>query len=44
LRGGQHVAAEAKTPVANLFVQLLNCIGIETERFADSTGQLDLRA
>jgi len=44
LRGGQHVAAEAKTPVANLFVQLLNCIGVETERFADSTGQLDLRA
>jgi hypothetical protein len=44
LRGGRHVAAEAKTPVANLFVQLLNCIGVETERFADSTGQLDLRA
>lgn len=30
--------------VANSFVQLLNCIGIETEHFADSTGQLDLRA
>ena len=44
LRGGRHVAAEAKTPVANLFVQLLNCIGVETESFADSTGQLDLRA
>ena len=44
LRGGRHVAAETKTPVANLFVQLLNCIGVETEKFADSTGQLDLRA
>jgi hypothetical protein len=44
LRGGRHVAAEAKTPVANLFVQLLNCIGVETERFADSTGHLDLRS
>jgi Protein of unknown function (DUF1552) len=44
LRGGRHVAAEAKTPVANLFVQLLNCLGVETESFADSTGQLDLRA
>jgi hypothetical protein len=44
LRGGRHVAAEPKTPVANLFVQLLNTIGVETERFADSTGQLDLRA
>jgi hypothetical protein len=44
LRGGRHVASEAGTPVANLFVQLLNCVGMETERFADSTGQLDLRA
>ena len=44
LRGGRHVAAELGTPVANLFVQLMNCIGLETESFADSTGQLDLRA
>jgi hypothetical protein len=44
LRGGRHVASEPKTPVANLFVQLLNCIGVETETFADSSGQLDLRA
>jgi hypothetical protein len=44
LRGGRHVAAGAGTPVANLFVNLLNCVGVETERFADSTGQLDLRA
>jgi hypothetical protein len=44
VRGGRHVAAELGTPVANLFVQLMNCIGLETESFADSTGQLDLRA
>lgn len=44
LRGGQHLAAEPKTPVANLFVQLLNAVGVETEKFADSTGLLDLRA
>ena len=43
IRGGRYVAAEAKTPLANLFVQLLNCAGMETERFADSTGQVDLR-
>jgi hypothetical protein len=43
IRGGQYIAAEAKTPVANLFVQLLNCAGMETERFADSSGQVDLR-
>jgi uncharacterized protein DUF1552 len=44
IRGGRHVASEAKTPVANLFVHLLNSIGVETERFADSTGRLDLSA
>ena len=44
LRGGRHVAAELGTPVANLFVHMMNCVGIETESFADSTGQLDLRA
>src|SRR5262245_8103342 len=41
--GGRHIAAEAKTPVANLFVQMLNRSGIETPKFADSTGELDLR-
>ncbi len=44
LCGGRHVAAALGTPVANLFVHLMNCAGIETESFADSTGQLDLRA
>lgn len=44
LRGGRHIASEPKTPVANLFVQLLNCSGLEEESFADSTGRLDLTA
>ncbi len=44
VRGGRHIASEANTPVANLFVHLLNSVGKETERFADSTGQLDLRS
>ena len=44
IRGGRNLAAEAKTPVANLFVQLLNNVGLETQTFADSTGQVDLRA
>ncbi|MFN7939489.1 MAG: DUF1552 domain-containing protein [Bryobacteraceae bacterium] len=42
IKGGRHVAAEAKTPVANLFVQMLNRTGLETKSFADSTGQLEL--
>jgi hypothetical protein len=41
--GGFHVASPAKTPVANLFVHLLNGAGVETEKFADSTGALALR-
>ena len=41
LKGGQHVASEPQTPVANLFVQLMNRVGVETPRFADSTGQVD---
>lgn len=41
--GGRHVAAADKTPVANLFVSLLNGAGVETEKFADSTGAMDLR-
>lgn len=42
IRGGRHLAAEAKTPVANLFVGMLNRAGIETASFADSTGLLEL--
>lgn len=42
IRGGRRVEAEDKTPVANLFLQVLNRTGIETQSFADSTGQLTL--
>ena len=43
-RSGHHLAAEPGTPVSNLFVELLQRVGMETERFADSTAPLDLRA
>jgi hypothetical protein len=42
LKGGRHVAAEEKTPAANLFVDILNRSGVETESFGDSTGRLAL--
>lgn len=42
--GGVHIASQPKTPVANLFVALLNGAGFATEKFADSTGQFQLRA
>jgi len=41
LKGGRHIASEPQTPVANLFVHLMNCTGMETAKFADSTGRLD---
>lgn len=43
-KGGRHVQIEKGTPVTNLFVSLLNGAGIETEKFGDSTGRVDLRA
>lgn len=50
LAGGGHqhgryvAAADSKnnTPLCNLFVSLLNNMGIETDRFATSTGTLDI--
>ena len=44
LRGGRHVAAEPKTPVANLFVDMMERTGVPTASFGDSTGRLDLTA
>jgi len=44
LRGGRHVVAEAKTPVTNLFLRMLEQVGVEKESFGDSTGRLELNA
>ncbi len=43
-RGGRHVAAKPLTPAANLFVNMMNSIGVERESFGDSTARLDLNA
>jgi hypothetical protein len=42
VRGGRVVAAPDKTPVASLFLQMMAAAGVETEKFADSAGRLDL--
>lgn len=42
LRAGGHVASPNGTPVANLFVELMNRVGVETEAFADSSGRVEL--
>jgi hypothetical protein len=39
-RGGRHVALPDRTPLANLHLTLLNKMGIEQDRFADSTGMI----
>jgi hypothetical protein len=44
VKGGRHIASEAGTPVANLFIELMNAAGVETEHFGDSTGRVDLCA
>lgn len=40
IRGGRHVALGKKTPVCNLFVDMLAQAGIEQPQFGDSTGPL----
>jgi hypothetical protein len=40
LATGRHVVYGKDTPMANLHVGLLNRMGVPTERFADSTGEL----
>ena len=39
IKGNQHLRYPDRTPIANMHVALLNRVGIETEKFGDSTGQ-----
>ncbi len=40
VRHGRYLKMQEETPMANLFVSMLNTVGIETQQFADSTGPL----
>ncbi len=40
LKPGGHVDAGQQTPMSNLYVRMLNLMGIREERFGDSTGAL----
>ena len=42
MRGGRHVRYPKDTPVANLYLALLEKLGIQAERFGDNTGRLEL--
>ena len=40
MQGGQHLAFDQPTPLANLHLTMLDRVGIDLERFADSTGKV----
>lgn len=40
IKGNQHIVPPEHTPLANVHLTILNRIGIPTESFADSTGQI----
>lgn len=40
VQGGRHIVYEKKTPICNLYLELLSRAGIEAESFGDSTGLL----
>jgi hypothetical protein len=42
LKGNLHLRAEDGTPMANVFLTLLRGLGVELERFGDSSGEFDL--
>jgi hypothetical protein len=44
LKGGRHIAVEPGTYLNNLHVAMLNKLGLHTESFGESSGELDLSA
>ena len=42
LKGGLHIKAVDGTPMANAMLTMLHMLGVENEKFGDSTGELDL--
>jgi hypothetical protein len=39
IKGGQHLVYPEHTPLTNLQLTMLNCLGVRTEKLGDSTGQ-----
>jgi hypothetical protein len=42
LRGGEHIRYAEDTPLTNLYLTLLDKLGVRVERFGDSNGRLEL--
>jgi hypothetical protein len=41
MKGGRHIRYEQPTPLANLYVTMLDKVGVQLESFADSKGQVE---
>ncbi|HWL08566.1 MAG TPA: DUF1552 domain-containing protein [Planctomicrobium sp.] len=41
---GRHLKFEKDTPLANLYVSMLDCMGVKTNGFGDSNGKIALKA
>ena len=42
LKGGRHLKYAAHTPMANLFLSVLDKFGVRQDKFGDSTGRLEI--
>jgi len=42
VRGGRHIVYGKKTPICNLYLEMLARVGVDLPKFGDSTGRLDL--
>jgi hypothetical protein len=42
VKGGRHLRSPLGTPMANLYVSMLNIMGVPVDRFGDCNGKLDL--
>lgn len=40
IRSGRHITSPKNTPLCNLYVSMLDCMGVPTQRFGDSTEPL----
>ena len=40
IRGNRHIRYAAETPLTNLYVTMLDKLGVPADRFGDSTGRL----
>jgi len=41
IKGGRHLRYKNDTPISNLYVSVLDKLGVRTEQFGDSTGKLE---